>query len=505
MSSSSPLEPAAPPEPAADIDRSTPNPSASKDASSGEASAQTPPQGNDEPHVKELLAYGSAEAGNAIMGNIQGGLIHPILNMTLGVSPGLIGLILSIRGLWDAITDPIMGYISDNWKRGRWGRRRGFVAIGGVAMSVIFILMWSLPRGWSEMQYITYVGIALLLFATAQTIFSVPYYALGIELSPSYHGRTRVVVYRGLIDKITGFLAPWFYPFCLLPIFSDAVEGVFWLALAGGLLGILTTLLTATLTRERTGIRIERREGFFRAFWGTVSNRDFLRIISIYVMMLLLLGTFSIFGSYLVIYYVFGGDAMKGATYGAIAGSIGSGLALVSIPLVAWLSKRFQKHNALRISLVMMMIGALLNLVCLNPRYPWLMFIVPFFYSMGIVCVFTILASMQADVVDVDELRSGRRREGMFGAAGAYFMKTTGAIAAAISGFALEATGFNVKLGGAQSPETFTKMLLLFSVGPAAMMLTCLLLLRNYPLTEEYIASIQPALRAKRNAHAGNQ
>jgi GPH family glycoside/pentoside/hexuronide:cation symporter len=126
------------------------------------------------------------------------------------------------------------------------------------------------------------------------------------------------------------------------------------------------------------------------------------------------------------------------------------------------------------------------------------MFISPFFYSLGITSTFTILGSLMADVVDVDELKSGRRREGMFGAAASYFMKAAGASASAISGFALEATGFNVKLGGHQSGYTFNAMLLLYSIGPTVMLLVCLALLHRYPLTEGYIKSITPILERNR-------
>lgn len=457
---------------------------------------------DDEASTGELLCYGAAEIGNAASGTVVTGMVNPILNITLGVSPGLIGVMLAVKSFWEAFTDPAMGYVSDNWRKGKWGRRRGFIGVAGVLMTVFFIALWSLPAGLSERGYLIYFGVGLLLFSTAHTMFSAPYYALGIELSPHYHGRTRVVVYRGIFSKLVGFAGPWFFPFCLLPIFRDARQGVFVLALIVGAIVLVTTLLTAFKTRERTGPQIGPRENFWHAIWGTISNVHFLKITAIWVNMIFLLGVFSVFGGYIVIYYVFAGDVTKGATYQAIAGSLGSGLAMLSIPFVAWLSRRYEKHNALRIALVLMIMGSLLNMVCLDPRHPNWQFVIPFFYSLGISCVFTILGSMQADVVDVDELRSDKRREGMFGAAAGYFMKFSGAIASAMSGFALQATGFDVKLGGHQGAGTILAMRLLYSVAPAILMLICFALLYRYPLTETYIESIKPILEKRRRERA---
>lgn len=456
----------------------------------------------EEPSTRELLCYGSAAAGPDLMSNALNGMINPILNMTLGVNPALIGLILSARGICDAFANPIMAHISDNWERGRSGRRRPFIAVGGVLKGLVFIAMWSLPHNLSEMGYIIYFGILLLIFGLVSTIFTVPYYALGIELSPTYHGRTRVVVYRSIFSKIVGFTAPWFLPFCLLPLFKDAVQGIFWLAVGIAVIGISTALLAAWKTKERTGPLPRQKEKLWTALWGTIHNIHFLKIALIYVVLLFLLGAFSIFGAYLSIYYVFGGNMLRGSFYSALVGTLGSVLALLSIPVVAWLSRRYEKHNALRISLGLMMIGALLNLVCLNPQHPWLMFIMPFFYAMGISCVFTVLSSLQADVVDVDELNSGHRREGMFGAATAYFINIAAAAAAAVSGFLLAATGFRVELAGNQSEDTFLAMRLIVSLGPAVMLGICILILRNYPLTETYIQSLRPILEQRRREAA---
>ena len=96
--------------------------------------------------------------------------------MTLGVSPAMVGLILSFRGSWDAFTDPVMAYISDNTKS-RWGRHRPYIFSGGIVMLVLGSLAWFIPRSLSQMGIAWYFGIMMVLFASAQTVYSVPYWA----------------------------------------------------------------------------------------------------------------------------------------------------------------------------------------------------------------------------------------------------------------------------------------------------------------------------------------
>jgi GPH family glycoside/pentoside/hexuronide:cation symporter len=159
-------------------------------------------------------------------------------------------------------------------------------------------------------------------------------------------------------------------------------------------------------------------------------------------------------------------------------------------------SKRFQKHNALRGALLLMVVGSALQLVLLDPQRPWLMFVSPFFYSLGIASTFVVLGTMLADVVDADELASGRRREGLFGAVAAFMMKSVGAIAAGASGFLISWTGFQAALGGAQAEGVFDRMLWLFA-GKGLLLLVCLAVLHRYPLTEQRVAAIQAELRRR--------
>ncbi len=459
--------------------------------------ADLPRPETEEPDVPraELIAYSLPEAPNNISNGVMTSLANPIIVVTLGLSPSSVGFILMLRGLWDAVTDPVMGYITDNAKF-RFGKRRPFILAGGILMAIAMIFAYWFPTDRGEKTMLLFYGIGLIAFATAQTIFSVPYGALGFELSSSYNGRTRVQMGRTLAGRISNFASPYLFPFCLLTIFGGALTGVRWLAVIVGVCLIIATAITAFFTTERSRT-VATKENFFKAILSTIKCPEFLRISFIYAALLFTLGAFGVFQFFLVTFYVFRGDVVKGASFSALVETLANVLVLLSVPLIAWVCKRIEKHNALRVALSMMIIGAILQLVLLNPDYPYLMFISPFFYSLGIVATFMILGALMADAVDADELRSGKRREGLFSATAAFMMKTMLAIATGISGVLIEATGFVRDMGGDQAPGVFDRMRYLFS-SKAILLCLCLAVLYKYPLTRARVAEIQAELKRRR-------
>jgi len=580
--------------------------------------------------TKEIIYYGLGTLGGEV-GNTFNLLMFPILTIVLHINPIIVSMIISIRMIWDAFTDPAMAYISDN-HRGRFGRRRPFILIGGLLIPLVVCITWfAMPKGldvepnaisgqkielsgqvihlpegtarlgvnllhkpevattvtvsyasgseditvdsgsllvfdpetWAttNQQYavlnlvetptptkdvtvlqctspglltqevtavpeekkkigtwrkikngfallitappdkkriIYYLMIMSLLLATVQTVFAVPYYAMGIEIAPSYDGRTKVVAYRSFFSQVIGQLTPWFLPFCLLPFFTDGVQGAGVIALLLSCIAIPSILLCAINGKERTHVdKSAKKISFLKSIKGTISNSEFWKVTALYIIVQKCIGIFSVLSIFIIIYYVFDGDKLKGATYGGAVGMLGWWLATLSIPTIAWMCKKFQKHNTLRFAFFLLVTGSTLNWWCLNPKHPWLMFIVPFFYSFGLSSVYTVLSTMMADVTDVDELRTGSRREGMFGAVMAWIMKSTSSIAVIVSGVILVASGFDVELGVHQEPGVFTKMRFLFSFVPAVLVSLAFVVLYKYPLTRERMVEIKAELQKR--------
>ncbi len=355
-----------------------------------------------------------------------------------------------------------------------------------------------------QKQTFYFLVITLLLLATSHTVFSVPYYALGIELAPSYHGRTRVVAYRSVFEKASGILRPWFLPFCLMGFFANAIVGMKWLIILISCLALPAVIFAPLYTRERTKVdKTQKKVGIFSSIGTTLKNVHFLKIAAIYIILQLTMGLFFQFSLYVNVFHVFGGDQETAMKFGALmmakVGTLAGVLALGSIPLITWMCKKFQKHNTLRIALFLTGTGCILNWFCYTPKNPNLQYILPFFFSLGISSTYTVLGTLMADVTDVDELKTGSRREGMFGAVMAWMGKAIGTLQAIAAMTLLVATGFDAH-AVSQTPETIYKMRLLFSFAPAAAMGILLLLLYRYPLTRERMLEIKELIEQRKAA-----
>jgi Na+/melibiose symporter-like transporter len=140
------------------------------------------------------------------------------------------------------------------------------------------------PDNADQRGLIIYVLVALLVFTTLTTIQSVPYYALGIEIAPYYDGRTRVVTYRAVMDKVAGLAAPWVPVFCFSLLFTTAPEGLFWVAVAACVIGVPSTVIMCMYVREKTWVSSVKgkRPGLIASMIQVAANRDFMRIFGLF-------------------------------------------------------------------------------------------------------------------------------------------------------------------------------------------------------------------------------
>ena len=330
--------------------------------------------------------------------------------------------------------------------------------------------------------------------------FSAPAYALSLELAPSYHGRTRVITYKTVCTKIVMFTAPWWGMFCFLPWFTTAVQGVFRLTLFGSFLLVVSVFLTVFNCKERTKIdRTTKKIPLLRTFKEIGSNIHFWKICGINLIVGNSIGLFGVVGTMVGTYYVFKGDLLVGASYGAVIGTMTSFITMAGIPFMNWMCRRFEKHNAMRFALSMMIIGCILKWWCYDPAHPEYQFILPFFFSFGISGLMLVLGSMMGDVTDVDELRCGTRREGMFGAVSALVLRWLGVFGTVAGGALVSISGFHIEAGPDQAPGVFTLMRILFSIVPGILLCLCFLILWRYPLTEERMKQIKEELARRHN------
>jgi GPH family glycoside/pentoside/hexuronide:cation symporter len=435
-----------------------------------------------------------------------------VLNLGLGMSPALVGLLGALPRLTDAITDPLMGYASDNTKS-RWGRRRPYIFVGAISVAIVFTLLWQLPMGKSEGWYFWYFLGGSLIFFLAYTVYATPWVALGYELTPDYHERTRLMGVQNFFGNIAYMISPYFLAIMYLPRFGDVVTGAGYLAMVIAAVVICLGILPAIFLRERyKGVATDEdgEEGgsgigavimdFLRAFGKTLSFKPFLKLC---VATFLVFNGFILiaaFQSYVIIYYVFEGDQAAGSVFVGHSGLVQAISALVVIGIVTFLATRIGKRRAFYVSTGISMIGYALKWFCYTPENPWLVLIPAPLMAFGLAGLFTLMPSMVADVVDADEINTHERREGMYGSIFWWVVKLGQSAAILGGGLLLVWTGFDVNLGGDQTAETIRLMRLCDAVIPCVASAIAIWSIASYSITEEKAHEVRKELEARRGA-----
>ena len=459
------------------------------------------------------VAYGMGAFVNNLLAAAIGGMLI-ILNLGLGMNPALVGLLGALPRAFDAMIDPVMGYVSDA-TRSRWGRRRPWIFVGAIASGLAFIALWSLPGGHGERFYFWYFMAGSVVFYLAYTVFAAPWVALGYELTPDYHERTRLMGVQNFIGQVAYLLSPWFlWVMTRSSWFGSPVEGARWLAIGIGVTTIAIGVIPAIVLRERfrpgddTTVAGESRGAmlrrnvlaFARGCATTLRSRPFLRLCTATFLVFNGFIMIASFQSYVIIYFVFRGDQQAGARYAGYAGTVSAVATFVAISIVTWLATRVGKRRAFFVSTAISMAGYALKWPCYDPERPLLLLLPPLLLAFGLGGLFTLMGAMIADVVDVDELATRERREGMYGSIFWWVVKVGMAAALAGGGFLLEATGFDVALGGAQSARTLLLMRLCDVLIPFVASGLAIWVIAGYPVTEARANEVRRELERRRGA-----
>ena len=441
------------------------------------------------PSKKSAWAVGSI--ADVYMTNALMYLAFPIYNMGLGVSPLMLGWALGLPRLWDAISDPLMGNISDNTHT-RFGRRRPFILVGAVLCAVMFALVWSPPTSWSTTAIGWYFMAMVFLYYTAYTVFMVPWGAMGLELTTDYNERTRVQAYRTVFQGVGAFGLSAMWLLSLKWGGGDDVVGVRYVGLAFGALILVCGVLPAIFCRENVA-HDQAKIKFWPSIKATFSNTAFLLLIAVTVCVFLGIFMVNSFALYINTYYVFGGDKVGVASLTMYAGWAFQFAGIALVPVITYIATHVGKKATLISGLLLVVVAYGTSWWCYTPDNPWLQIITLALAAPGMSCMWIIASSMLADICDMDELKTGRRREGMYGASYSWATKAAGSLCMILSGYMLTWSGFDVAVE--VQPETvITNMRLLYMFVPMGFVGLAALLLFFYPLSEERVLEIQKQL-----------
>ncbi len=461
--------------------------------------------------IREKIAYGIGSA-NDVWGNwLFPAMVWTVFNIYLKIDPAIIGLILLVNRLVDAISDPFFGWISDN-TRSRFGRRRPFILIGSILSGLCFMGMfwfikedWNNSKNWYSNTYFWYLTVTSGILITAVSCFNMPYQSLGAELTPDYNERTSVFAFRGALQKIFEIATFGAAAFVTLECWNgNILWGAKIYSILIGILMMVVGLITFLGVKERYYDKVveskQESTKIIETLTGALKCPPFraqLAMALSYGIGTSMLGTL---GYYITIYYVLQGDVTAGSQWTLYMGFAGTVLGFAGIPFFAAIAQKYGKRTGM---MVVQGVSILVFATCwflYNPNNPWLQLLAAGFIAFTSAAFWMLYGALGADVVDYDELETGKRREGAFSACGSYLMKIGLAVGAFGGGLVLKWTGFKAELGAHQAPETLTHMRIAFSVIPIISLIIAFLFLLSFGLTPEKSAKIREELEKRRGA-----
>ena len=431
-----------------------------------------------------LWAYGLPMAGIGLLGMLQTIYLMKFSTDVLLVGPAAMGAIFMVGRIWDAVSDPVVGYASDR-SLARRGRRRSWMFTASLPLGVATLLLWSPPELQSPWIAL-WIGAALILYETASTAFLVPWGALGMELTQDYHERTRLFGYRHVLAAAgagLGLAAVWW-----IRTSEGPRSAAMLLAAVSGAATALLILNAALRLPERPEYRGRGAHDIRKAFADVFRNPHARLLLLVYSIETFGTAAIGMLAPYVMEYVI----ALPDYTELFIAVYFVPQFALT--PLWIRLTRRFGK-KPLWLASMTLMTCAYLGLFWLDVGGVLLLWVLPLLLGIGGGCGAVVAPSIQADVIDWDELATGERKEGAYLAVWNLVRKAAAAITPMVAGFVLAATGYAPN--EPQSETTQQAMLALLGLLPGVSYGIGTLLFLRFRLNEREHADVVRRLRER--------
>lgn len=460
-----------------------------------------------------FLQKASFGAGHLVLNLLPGalGIFMFFLLTAFGMDPFLAGLLGGLPRIFDAITDPVMGFISDNTKS-KWGRRRPYIFVGAILSGIFFIFLWQLDETNSQTYNFWYFLIMSMVFLVGNTMFATPLIGLGYEMTSDYNERTRLMAFSQTIGQIAWMIVPWFWVLIANPdLFESQAVGVRQLSIMVGGICLVLGLLPAIFCRGIDASHMEnRKEITLKTMFSNLKdlmqgiievskNKPFMKLCGATFLVFNGFQLVASFSYFIIVFYMFNGSYEAAGNWPAWFSTITAvATAFMVIPIITWISNKRGKKQAFIISTTISIIGYILKWWGFSPENPWLLFMPIPFMAFGLGGLFTLMMSMTADVCDLDELNNGMpRKEGTFGAIYWWMVKLGQALALVLGGLVLKLVGFDQN-ATMQTVETLTNLRIADIVIPAVTAALAIWVMVSYDLTEEKAREIKAELVARR-------
>ncbi len=443
------------------------------------------------------LAYGAGDTGPAIVAAINGFFLLDFLINVAGLRPGTAGNIFLLAKVWDAVNDPLVGWLTDRTVS-KMGRRRPWLLFGALPFGLAFLLHWIVPPLGEAGKFWYYLVVAILL-DTAITAVNVPYVALTPELTPDYDERTRLSSFRFGFSILGGVLAAFFHTqivnaFGANVYTGNAVSIAIWAGVS--VAGFLATFFGTREPDYAThAASAPAGPGFLAGLRIVFSNRPFVLVTVIYLL------------SWLTIQFVQNNLFIYARDWVGLDASVFGFLLLALqfssfIFMLIWarISERIGKKAVYYLGTAVFVL-VLLGLFFVQRGQTTLLFILAVIAGVGVAVCYLIPWSMLPDVIELDELETGQRREGIFAGFFVLLQKLGLSLGLFVSGWVLDLSGYIRAEPGQAVPAQPESVLLALRVlvGPVGAIILALSFVAAYlyPITREKHAEIRAQLRER--------
>ena len=459
--------------------------------------------------VWQKAIFGSGDWSYASFGTLRQIFYAIFLTDVVGLEPRLASVAVVLGVIWDAINDPLVGMLSDKVKT-RWGRRRPFLLFFSIPFGLAFVLLWWVPPFENQYMLAATVSLMYMLSDTLQTLVSVPLYSLTPEITPDYDERTSLTGFRMFFNLLASLVTAVAAPEIVKSVLADGgtqQHGYMLVAALFGGLAIIPLMLIFFVIRERPVDSQSTSKApsvalkvIIRTAW---SNIPFRYATGLFMLNWITFDLVALCLPFFLTYWVAGGNLLQKALGMSLDSSV-LGLLLVTsvlmLPFWIWLSKKLSKNKTYILAMTFWAVVQL-TIFSIQPGQVNLILFLAVMAGISVSAAHVLPDAIFPDVIEWDELRTGRRQEGIYYGIKNFIRKLTGAVAIFIALQVLGWFGYQTPTEGVtqfSQPES-ALMAIRILIGPfgALLLLSAILMAWFYPLTRERHDRIRRLLERK--------
>lgn len=441
--------------------------------------------GNDRLNFSTLFTYNQSVFSLGMVGVLLHIYLAMFVTDVLLIAPAVWGSIYALVRLWDAVSDPLMGYLTDRTKS-RWGRRRPWMFAVALPMATAVYLLWSPPQSLDPYWLVVWMGLSILLFETSMTVFLIPHGAMGVELTQDYHERTRLFGYTHIFSTMGTFLG--IYAYTLILDAEDPRALVSQLSIIGAAAVFISFIFISTRLRERKEYQNRQTVSLLKSFKDLIKNRHARVLLLVTAIENLGVTSLLVLVPYLTQY------VLLDAEY-AVVMIIGYMVPQPFLtPLWIMMSKRIQKKTLWMCAMVVSAC-AFMGMFFITAETAYLVYILPPILGLaagvGAVCE----PAIKADVIDYDEYVTGERKEGAYFAVWNFVRKGASAIPPFFALMALDWSGYVPN--GTQSETTLLMINIFSGLLPACCFIIGAIVFARFSFNREEYAKVREEINQR--------